>query len=55
MIEEEGRKQIDAIANQNERLEAVTNKDDHKDNYEEIFAELVKERFGEITELTAMK
>ena len=31
---------------------ALTNKDDHKDNCKEIFAELVKERFDEIKELT---
>ena len=47
MIEEQGRKQMDAIMNQNERL-MVTNKDDHKNNYEEIFEGLVKERFNEI-------
>ena len=29
-IEEQGKKQVDAITNQNERLEALTNKDDHK-------------------------
>ena len=32
-IEEQERKQIDAVTNQNERLAALTNKDDHKDNY----------------------
>ena len=37
--------------NQNERLAALTNKDDHKDNYKDIFEELVKERFNEIKEL----
>ena len=32
---------------------ALTNKnDDHKDNYKEIFEELVKGRFDEIEELT---
>ena len=32
---------------------ALTNKDDeHKDNYKEMFEELVKERFDEIKELT---
>ena len=31
--EEQGRKQIDAITNQNEKLAALTNKDDHKENY----------------------
>ena len=33
-MEEQGRKQIDAISNQNERLVALTNKVDHKDHYE---------------------
>ena len=32
-IEEQGKKQIDAITNQNERLAALTNKDNHNDNY----------------------
>ena len=50
--EEQGRKQINAITNQNERLVALTNKDDHKNSYEEIFEELVKERFDKIKELT---
>ena len=36
-IENQGRKQIDTVTNQNERLAALTNKDDHKDNYKEIF------------------
>ena len=35
--ENQGRKQIDTVTNQNERLAALTNKDDHKDNYKEIF------------------
>ena len=39
-VEEQGKKQIDAIKNQNKRLEALTNKDDYH------------ERFDEITELT---
>ena len=34
--------------NQNERLAALTNKDDHKDNYKNIFEELVKERLKKI-------
>ena len=42
---------MDAIMNQNERL-MVTNKDDHENNYKEIFEGLVKERFNEIKELT---
>ena len=51
-IEDQGRRQIDVITNQSERLAALTNKDDHKDNYKEIFEKLVKERFDEIKELT---
>ena len=47
-IEKKGRKQIDSIANHNERLAALTNKDIPKDNYKEIFDKLVKERFSEI-------
>ena len=41
--------------NQNERLAALSNKDDHKDNYKNIFEELVKERFHEIKEITDEK
>ena len=41
--------------NQNERLVALSNKYDHKDNYKNIFEELVKERFHEIKELTDEK
>ena len=37
--------------NQIERLAALTNKDDHKDNYTEIFEKLVKERLDEIKKL----
>ena len=51
-MEEQGIKQIDAITNQNERLAALSNKDDHKVNYKEIFEKLVKERLDEIKELT---
>ena len=47
-IVEQGRKQIDAIMNQSERLAALTNKDERKDNYKEIFEELVEKRFDEI-------
>ena len=36
----------------NERLAALTNKDKHKDNYKEIFEELVKERFDEIKKIS---
>ena len=43
-IHDQERKQIDAITIQNERLAALTNKDDHKDNYKEIFEKLIKER-----------
>ena len=35
-IEEQGRKQIDAITNRNERLAALINKDDDKGNYKKI-------------------
>ena len=35
-----------------ERLSALTNKYDHKDNYKGIFEELVIEMFDEIKELT---
>ena len=51
-IEDQGRKQIDATTNQNEILAALTNKDDHKDNYKEIFEKLVRERFDKKKELT---
>ena len=44
------KKQVDAITNQNKRLEALTNKDDHKSVYTEIFYKLVKEKFDEIKE-----
>ena len=44
-IEEEGKKQIDAITNQNQN-------DDHKDDYKTVFEGLVKERFDEIKQLT---
>ena len=50
--EEPGRKQIDAIINQNNRLAALTNKCDHKNNYKKILEELVTERIDEIKELT---
>ena len=32
-IEEQGRKQIDDITTQNEGVAALTNRDDHNDNY----------------------
>ena len=52
----QGRKQIDAVTNQNERLAVLTNKDDykddHKDVYRKIFDEIVNEKFDEINELT---
>ena len=47
-IEEQGIKQIKAVANQNKRLTALTNKDDYKYNYIKILEELVKKRFDEI-------
>ena len=46
------KKQIDAKTNQNERLGALTNKDDHKNIYKEIFDKLVKEKIYRIKELT---
>ena len=51
-LEIKEKKQIDPIANRNERLATLTNKDDHKINYKEIFEKIVKERFDEIKELT---
>ena len=39
------KKTIDAILNQNKRLATLTNTVYHKDNYKEIFAKLVKERY----------
>ena len=51
-IEKQGKKQIDAITNQNERLKILTNKDDHKSIYREIFDKIVKEKFDEIKKLT---
>ena len=42
MIEEQGKKEIDLIRNQNKRLAVLTNKDDaHKDNYKKIFEDLL--------------
>ena len=54
---EQGRKQIDAITDQNERLVASANKDDHnddhKDIYKEIFDKLAQEKSkNKIKELT---
>ena len=40
------------MTSQNKRLEALTNKDDHKSIYKEIFDKLVKEKFDAIKELT---
>ena len=51
-----GKKKVDTITNQNERLSALKNKDhhkdDHKDIYKKIFEKLVNEKFNEIQELT---
>ena len=47
-IEEQGKKQKDAITNQNTRLEALTN----KDGYKEIVDKIVKEKLSKIEELT---
>ena len=53
---EQGRKQIDATTDQNERLVASANKDDHnddhKDIYKEIFDKLAQEKSDKIKELT---
>ena len=38
--------------NQSKRLAALTNKDDHKHQYKEIFEELFKERLDEIKYFT---
>ena len=43
-VEEQGKRQIDAITNQNKRLYTLTNKDDHKSFYEKIFQKLVKKK-----------
>ena len=40
------------LRSQNKRLAALINKGDHKDNYKEIFEELVKGRFDEMKVLT---
>ena len=47
-IDEQWKKQIDASTNQNKRLEVLTNKNDYKTIYKEIFDRVVKERFDEI-------
>ena len=46
------KKKLDAITDENKRAEVLTNKDDHKSIYKKIFDRVVKERFGEIKELT---
>ena len=51
-IEEQGKKQIDAMTDQTKRLEALNNKDNCKSIYREIFDKTVKERFNEIKKLT---
>ena len=61
-IKKQGKKKIDVITNQNEkldasvniseRLQALTNKDYHKDNYKKLFEESVIERSNEIKERT---
>ena len=52
MIEDQRKKQVDAITNQNKRLEALTNKGDHKSICKKIFDNAVKERSDEVEELT---
>ena len=49
---EEQRKKLDAITDENKRVEVLTNKDDHKRIYKKIFDRVVKEIFDEIKELT---
>ena len=49
-LKKKEKKQIDIITNQNKRLEGLTNKDDRKSIYKEIFDKLVKEIFDEIIE-----
>ena len=49
--EQEKKKQIDSITNQNKILETLTNKDDHKSIYKEISDKLVKEKFDGIKEI----
>ena len=44
----QGRKQVDAITNQNERVAALTNEDDHKENYNKILEETFNKRFDKI-------
>ena len=39
------------MTSQNERLAALTNRDDYEDDHKEIFVELVKEKFHKIIEL----
>ena len=46
------KKQIDALKNQNNILEALTNKVDHKSIYKEIFDKLIQEKFDRINELS---
>ena len=45
------KKQIDALKNQNNILEALTNKVDHKNIYKEIFDKLIQEKLARINEL----
>ena len=57
MIEEQGKKWIDAITNQNKRLEVLTTNKRlealiNKDVCKEIFGKIFKEKFDEIRELT---
>ena len=46
-MEDQGKKQIDAITNQNKRLEALTNKYDHKCIFKEIFDNQLKKNLME--------
>ena len=51
-LKKKEKKQIDAIKNQNERLEALTYKDYQKSIYNEIFDKLVNKKVDEIKKLT---
>ena len=50
-IGEQWRTKIDAFANQNKRLVALTNKYDRKSNYKETFENPVKEKIDKIKKL----
>ena len=49
-IEGKRRKHIDAVTNQNERLAALTNKDDHKGNYKKYLKNWLRKRLTKSTD-----